>query len=240
MRYYIGKNGQQLGPFDGQQIRDQLNTGALSHDDLCWREGMAAWVPLRGEFPPGAPGEEPPAVPVFPGAAPANPFLSAVTREAPSAEPQLADRGKRLAAVILDTLLALLVAAPGLALLFAGAASSGGLDEAVENETFPFEFGAPLLLMLVPLLGFLIYQIYLLTTRGQTLGKRLLKIRIVRTDGSKPGFVHAVLLRSVVMQFIGAIPFVGGIVSFVDPLLIFREDRRCLHDMIADTTVIDV
>ena len=34
------------------------------------------------------------------------------------------------------------------------------------------------------------------------------------------------------------VPFVGGLVSLVDALLIFRDDRRCLHDEIADTIVV--
>jgi len=42
-----------------------------------------------------------------------------------------------------------------------------------------------------------------------------------------------------VMGLIGAIPFLGRLVQFIDPLLIFRDSRRCLHDEIADTTVVN-
>jgi hypothetical protein len=31
------------------------------------------------------------------------------------------------------------------------------------------------------------------------------------------------------------VPFYG----IIDPCLIFREDNRCVHDLLADTTVID-
>ncbi len=253
MRYFIGKNGQQLGPFDAQQVRDQLASGAVSPEDLVWREGMAAWVPLRSEFPPaGAPqpplfGAVPPPPPpdYSPEAATrsGNPFVSAVTREPAPEEPQLASRWLRLGAALLDGLVSMLLAGPGLAWFFFGMmnAQQAGtpLPEDPGPEFFIQNFAMPMLAMLVPLLALLVVQVWLLTTRGQTLGKLWLKIRIVRTDGSAPGFVHAVLLRSVVMQFIVAIPIVGHVVSLVDPLMIFREDRRCLHDLIADTAVIE-
>ncbi len=50
MRYFIGKDGRQLGPFDARQVGEQLAAGAFSPDDLVWREGMAGWAPLRTEF----------------------------------------------------------------------------------------------------------------------------------------------------------------------------------------------
>ena len=89
-------------------------------------------------------------------------------------------------------------------------------------------------------LGFLIlYQWYLLSTQGQTIGKQLMKIRIVRfEDNGTAGFVKAVLLRGFVNGLIGAIPLLGFIYSLVDICFIFREDRRCIHDMIGGTHVI--
>ena len=48
----------------------------------------------------------------------------------------------------------------------------------------------------------------------------------------------AVILDSLI--FIGGIPFVGFIFTIVDPLFIFQESRRCVHDLIADTLVIKV
>jgi hypothetical protein len=35
------------------------------------------------------------------------------------------------------------------------------------------------------------------------------------------------------------IPFVGKAVNLIDPLLIFGKEKRCLHDLIADTIVVD-
>jgi uncharacterized RDD family membrane protein YckC len=64
-------------------------------------------------------------------------------------------------------------------------------------------------------------------------------IRIVSFDDeSNPGFVKAFLLRVFVNGLIGAVPFVGFVYSLVDIFFIFRDDRRCLHDLIAGTKVV--
>jgi hypothetical protein len=42
-----------------------------------------------------------------------------------------------------------------------------------------------------------------------------------------------------VPTLIGMIPYVGWIFSLADPLFIFGESRRCLHDMLADTIVVN-
>ncbi len=84
-------------------------------------------------------------------------------------------------------------------------------------------------------------QWYLLTTQGQTIGKSLMKIRIVRYDTDEnPGFGRAVGLRELVPGFIGAIPLFGALFTLVDILFIFGQERRCIHDYIAGTKVIDV
>ncbi len=90
----------------------------------------------------------------------------------------------------------------------------------------------------VSMLMFLIVNIPLLYRYGQTIGKRIMGIRITRTDGSRAGLVRIVLLRYFLMGLVNAIPFVGPITSLLDPLLIFQKSRRCLHDLIADTVVL--
>jgi uncharacterized RDD family membrane protein YckC len=68
-------------------------------------------------------------------------------------------------------------------------------------------------------------EIYLLTAlTGLTIGKRLLGIRAVRTDGGRPGFIWAAL-RTVLLFLV------------VPPLLSDR-DLRGLHDRAADTIVV--
>lgn len=248
MRYFVGKDGKQLGPFDAQQIRDQLNAGLISYDDLIWREGMPAWAPVRTEFPPpGIPPVPPQAdigVPPLGTAPTPSPFHAAGSVQPVFDDfPQLAGRGRRLGAALLDTFLGFASIVPGVIWLVSNIAAAADQNIQVPEEPdleFLLQFGlGPIVLMAVPMLILLLVQAWLLSTRGQSIGKKILRIRIVRTNGAAAGFTHAFLLRSFVMHMIGSIPVVGGVISFVDPLLIFREDRRCIHDLIAGTIVVD-
>jgi uncharacterized RDD family membrane protein YckC len=87
-------------------------------------------------------------------------------------------------------------------------------------------------------------QWYLVATTGQTLGKRWLKIKIVKLDGSNVDVMSGVVLRygiengvALLCNMVG-LTFVSGLIGFIDPLFIFRGDRRTLHDLIAGTKVI--
>jgi uncharacterized RDD family membrane protein YckC len=78
----------------------------------------------------------------------------------------------------------------------------------------------------------------MITNTGQSIAKRMLGMQIIKVDtGELPGFVHGVVLRSWVPA---AINQVCNLFSLVDALWIFGEERRCLHDLIAQTVVIDV
>ena len=139
----------------------------------------------------------------------------------PPVEPtsELASRWTRLAAVIIDGLILYMV--PGLILIVAGLSdddTSSGL----------------ILIGIVAFIAIFVIQMVLLGTRGQTIGKIALKIRIVDArTGAHPGVARLVLLRTIVNWILGIIPLYG----LVDALFIFREDRRTIHDMIAGTRV---
>lgn len=228
MKYHITQNGRQLGELDEAQIQEMLGSGQLSPQDLGWRDGMGGWEPLSRIFPyhVGPAGME------VPGG------------YAVGGDQQLADRGVRLLAVLADSGMVLVAMLPAMTLIFEmikleAAAKQGGEEAEMQmagimesmNYTGPIIAG-------VLLLALMIANLYFLTTRGQTLGKMVCKIRIVDLAGQNPGFVKAVLLRAVVPGIIGAVPVVGSIFSLVDPLFIFREDRRCIHDLIAGTNVV--
>ena len=84
-------------------------------------------------------------------------------------------------------------------------------------------------------LALLVVQLVMVTNSGQTIGKRLVGIRIVLKDTlENGGFVVNVLKRGLLNGLLSLIPGY----FLVDCLVIFREDRRCLHDMIAGTCVI--
>lgn len=85
-----------------------------------------------------------------------------------------------------------------------------------------------------------IYTIYLTTLpllwNGYIIGKRMLKIKVKRVDQHKLTFKN-MFLREVVGKFLIMYLTVGisTIVSIF--MIIFREDKRAIHDLIAGTYV---
>ncbi len=79
-----------------------------------------------------------------------------------------------------------------------------------------------------------------LSDSGQSVGKKILKIRIVRTDGSRASLLRLVLLRYGVTTALSVIPYFGSLWALADSLAIFGSEHKCLHDRIADTIVVDV
>jgi uncharacterized RDD family membrane protein YckC len=73
---------------------------------------------------------------------------------------------------------------------------------------------------------------------GQTVGKRALGIRIVRSSGERATLGRIFGLRYLPVTLLGAIPYVGWAIGLADVLMIFRDSRQCLHDQIADTIVV--
>jgi len=150
----------------------------------------------------------------------------------------LADRVTRLGARLLDGVLLLVTGIPALGFLFAGAAYDRvGTRPGAFGGNELMVLGGLLSVLLLPLIG---YQWYLLAKRGQTLGKRWTGIKIVKLDGSAVNFVSGVVLRNWVVAALGAVPYAGTCVGLVDTLMIFNDERRCLHDLIAGTKVVVV
>jgi uncharacterized RDD family membrane protein YckC len=87
-------------------------------------------------------------------------------------------------------------------------------------------------------ISFVVLHGYLLATRGQTIGKLVLGIRIVRSEGGRASLGRLIGLRYGIGSVVMLLPALGSIYALVDALLIFRESRRCLHDNIADTIVV--
>ena len=86
---------------------------------------------------------------------------------------------------------------------------------------------------------FLLLNAVLLVQRGQTIGKALLKIRIVRSDGGKASAFQLLAVRYGLFHLTMILPAIGVAVGVVDALLIFRQPRRCLHDIVAGTIVVN-
>jgi uncharacterized RDD family membrane protein YckC len=97
-----------------------------------------------------------------------------------------------------------------------------------------------MLLTFSPIISFFILHGFLLYHRGQTLGKKMMGIAIVTLDNQKPAFMPLIAQRYFSQWLIGMLPVVGLPLRLLDVLMIFRGDKRCLHDLIAKTKVIDL
>ena len=79
------------------------------------------------------------------------------------------------------------------------------------------------------------YQVVLLRREGQTVGKLLLRIRIVDEETG----VKASLYKNIVLRY-----FVNWLLTLIPPYVvidhafIFAKNRRCLHDYLAGTKVV--
>lgn len=156
----------------------------------------------------------------------------------PDAQNEPGGRGARLGAVILDGIMAsILIYVPiGIGFGMSGAAMPPMTDTMAVYMALLTGPGA-----LFGLAGLLIWggvTAYLVHKNGQTLGKKILGIKVVRTDGSRASLGRIFWLRNVIMVLLSMIPIAGMILSLVDSLLIFRESRQCLHDQIAGTIVV--
>ncbi|MFV8752137.1 RDD family protein [Nannocystaceae bacterium ST9] len=131
----------------------------------------------------------------------------------------LAEPGARVLAKLIDALAISLAAAPGLTLIF----------------TIDPDLGGLLLLFMPPLAW--IAQWVLIGATGQSLGKRLLGLRVITSAGARVGFFRGVFLREWVMKAGSGVLY--GFPLLLDPLFALGRARQCLHDHLADTLVIE-
>jgi len=84
-------------------------------------------------------------------------------------------------------------------------------------------------------------QTVLLCRRSQSVGKMLLGLKIVAVRDETPGGpLRAYLLRGLVTSAIEWLTGLGILYVLFDSFFIFREDQRCLHDLIAGTKVVRI
>lgn len=219
----IGGDGKEYGPVSADQIRAWIAAGRANLDTQARAAGSGEWRRL-GDYPEiVAPANEPPAL----------------GRD----DSQLADLRSRLGAAIIDRVCEMIVALPGLLLLgprFLNAvleASRGGQLDLEDIDTGRVALGG--LVLGAGVLALMIVQVWMLSTRGQSIGKRIIGIRIVLArDGGHAGFVHAWALRNLVPGIISFLPWLGMLFVLVDILFIFGPQRRCVHDHLAGTIVV--
>lgn len=249
MQIYLARNNQQAGPYTLAQINEMLASQQVLLTDLAWHQGMSEWKALgeltQGQMwyqPQGALAVE--SVPIAQPLAHATPekSLKLSVTEAP-----LASLGSRAAAKMLDLLLWLPIAA--IPSFFMDAAQVSALQAQVNTAntpeqmaTFQSQFMASIpteawQFMLAYLLIMLIVQAVLLAKSGQSIGKKLTKIKIVDAeDGSAVNLMRAFTLRSGVFILFNLLfmPFS----TLIDYAFGFGAKRQTLHDKLVKTKVV--
>jgi uncharacterized RDD family membrane protein YckC len=143
-------------------------------------------------------------------------------------QPELASLMQRLGGAILDGILMMVIILPITFMVFPAVGWEQG------------SLVATIVGALVGVGTYLALNGYFLARDGQTIGKKVAKTKIVRSDYSKATFGRIIGLRLLPFWIISVIPYVGMVASFVNPLFVFRSSRKCLHDDIADTIVVKV
>ncbi|HAG94693.1 MAG: hypothetical protein CMK83_22450 [Pseudomonadales bacterium] len=144
-------------------------------------------------------------------------------------ELQLASRWARLGASILDAIIMMI---PLMLVLYL----TGFFDQVLEGEEPSMMMN--LVMGLVGVVVFAAINFKFLLESGQTVGKKALGIKIVDLEGELPSVQQHLLVRYAVYFGLGYIPMVGGLLSLVNVLFVFRGDKRCLHDLAAKTMVV--
>lgn len=143
---------------------------------------------------------------------------------------QLASRWARLGGSLIDSFLAMAIMIPIML-------ATGVLQRAFEGQ--PMSLVQQAVFAVVGFGVFLLLNGYLLLKKGQTVGKVVANTRIVDLNGNIPDFSKLIVLRYLVLGLVAQIPVIGGIVGLVNALCIFGQERRCLHDYLAGTRVIN-
>jgi uncharacterized RDD family membrane protein YckC len=171
------------------------------------------------------------------------PPKSAVADMAENDDAERATRGSRFGAKFIDGLCwtvpfipSYLTAWPT---IISGAQAAGhssmgviGVWALLAGTGISFYIGALIILALI------VVNSVLVNRNGQTIGKKALGIKIVRTDGSRATLARIFWLRYVVTTLLSLIPAFGSLFVLVDILFIFGKPQRCIHDYIADTIVV--
>lgn len=100
------------------------------------------------------------------------------------------------------------------------------------------------LLLLLPAVGYLVWWLIVLG-RGQTPGKQLMSIRVIRADGRASGwgwtFLREFGVKGVLVNAVSWLSAGVGLIVWIGDLLwaFWDKDRQTLHDKIMKTVVID-
>jgi len=147
----------------------------------------------------------------------------------PQPDGSLASRWKRLGAAIIDGLTYIPIMLP---LMYFTGGFDGVTEGAQPSLLYTFIIG------IVSAVVFMLIHGYFLLNSSQTIGKKVLGITIATMNG-EPAPTSHLIKRYGFYLGIALIPVVGSYISFVSILFIFGKAKRCIHDYVGGTQVIN-
>lgn len=144
-------------------------------------------------------------------------------------ELNLASRWRRLGAAILDFVVVGILAATLMDVI--------GLDDRL-NEAVMSSLVYNLVLGALFSVLFLLINFKLLKDKGQTIGKKVLGIKIVNLAGGQATWRKNLSKRYATFLIPGQISVIGSIFELVNFLFVFGKKKRCIHDYAGSTQVV--
>lgn len=252
MQIYLARNNQQAGPYTLEQLNQMLTSQQVLLTDLVWHEGMTEWKAL-GELTQGKLVYQP--IGYNPAPPEPTPFenqdVHQVKIEKKAAlNNELASIPTRVLAKVIDLLLWLPAAA--IPSFFLKAEQFNELSEIqqkmqatdspnqavqLQQQLFtliPMEAWQAMFVYILIMLGI---QAFMLAKSGQSIGKKLTKIKIVDAEtDEKVSLMRAFTLRSFIFIILNMLFM--PIITIIDHIFALSEKRQTLHDKLAKTKVV--
>ena len=259
MQIYLARNNQQAGPYSLEELNQMLATQQVLLTDLVWHQGMQEWKAL-GELTQGQlyyqPNQEPPFNPNATSTnAYQNPSIQKISVEKKTNQTELASLGSRFLAKIIDLafwlpisfiLTAFFTPEQQQTLLslneqFTQAILSQPanieLAEQIQSQTIQMIPTQAILAAIIYIIVMLAVQAFLIAKSGQSIGKKVTKIKIVDAEsGQQVNLLRGFTIRSIVFIFFGII--LAPFFSLIDVLFGLGSKRQTLHDRVAKTKVV--
>lgn len=250
--YYAGFDGQRQGPLGADDIGARFRRNELTPDTLVWREGLAEWLPLHqlaaelgldavSATPAPSPLPSPTVSnPASPYAAPSAP-MSFHAAPVTTGDVVMAGFWKRYAALAIDGLVlgAFTLVGVFVCLLLAGGAMTLNAQQ-MASDLAQGSLGVALIfgIYVLPIAFQAIYYSWMHASSSQaTLGKLAVGIKVTRGNGEALGLGRS-FGRWCAYFFLNLLTCsVASLVSAFTTGL--TERKQALHDMIADTLVVD-
>ncbi|MEA2560990.1 MAG: hypothetical protein QOH06_2494 [Acidobacteriota bacterium] len=145
----------------------------------------------------------------------------------------MASIGRRFVAIFID---GLIVTIPIIALIFLVFLPLGLLKAQAGMEEFPpaLAIFGNIFVSFMGAAAYILYEGLMLSSGGQTVGKKAMSVKVVTAEGSQLTTGQA-WGRAASRQILGIVPCLG----LIDYLVAFGQERTTIHDMMAKTRVVN-